>query len=256
MLPDQLTQSLSLLAEMRSSWFLATLPVIVVATDEGTTATVLHLELGADVALRAPIEPEIIVQYAKSLLRRRAALFEQSPLTEMPGASAFRVAVERNVSMRRAVAICRLDIDRLKPVVDRYGFARGSSVIEALARALQNSTSNVRPRPFAAHVGGDDFVALCQPRHVRQIANRTVVAFEIAADRLYDAEDRERGYIELLDKRQQLRRAALVTLSIGVALANQRRKCSYESLITTANEMLAIAKSQPGSYVAVARETV
>ncbi|MEU8115261.1 diguanylate cyclase [Micromonospora sp. NPDC048947] len=253
MLPAISKESYFLISRIRKSWLASSIPVIVVAGHEGSTEVVENLKMGFDVAIPAPADPNVVIEYAKSLLRRRAILVEQSPLTEMPGASVFRSVVENHVALRRAIAVCRVDIDRLKSVVDKYGFARGSAIISALAEALETSASKTRPRPFVAHVGGDDFLVLCQPRLVRAITTRVTVLFERAADKIYDPDDVHRGYVELLSRRQEMVRAALVTLSSGVVVTTQRRKISYEDLLQKANEMLVVAKSQPGSYVALTR---
>lgn len=253
MLPAISKHSYYLISRIRRSWLVSSVPVIVIAGHEGSTEIVENLKMGFDVAIPAPADPNVVVEYAKSLLRRRAILVEQSPLTEMPGASVFRSVVENHVARRRAIAICRMDIDRLKSVVDKYGFARGSAVISALAEALEMSASKTRPRPFVAHVGGDDFLVLCQPRLIQVITTRVTVLFERAADEIYDPDDLRRGYVELLSRRQEMVRAALVTLSSGIVVTTRRRRISYEDLMQKANEMLIVAKSQPGSYVALTR---
>jgi hypothetical protein len=78
--------------------------------------------------------------------------------------------------------------------------------------------------------------------------------FEKAADSLYDPADAERGFVELKDRRGNIRRAALVTLSIGVAVSDAGKRITDPlEAIATASEMKTVAKSQPGSYVAVDR---
>ena len=110
------------------------------------------------------------------------------------------------------------------------------------------------PPAFLGHVGGDDFVIVCAPSQVRPLTSRAVVDFEKAADALYDATDRERGFVELKDRRGNIRRAALVTLSIGVSLSDSGKRFTDPlEAIAVASEMKTVAKSQPGSYVAVDR---
>jgi hypothetical protein len=90
---------------------------------------------------------------------------------------------------------------------------------------------------------------------VLPLTKRTVTDFEQAADQLYDPSDAERGYIEVPDRRGNKNRAALVTLSIGVAQAtvDGRRFTDPRVVIAVASEMKKVAKSQPGSYVAIDR---
>ena len=57
------------------------------------------------------------------------------------------------------------------------------------------------------------------------------------------------------DRRGNKQRAALVTLSIGVAQssADTRRFTDPRVVVAVASEMKKVAKSQPGSYVAIDR---
>ncbi len=80
------------------------------------------------------------------------------------------------------------------------------------------------PPAFLGHIGGDDFVIICTPEQVRPLTEAAVTDFERAADTLYDPDDARRGYVELPDRRGNVRRAALVTLSIGVALSVAERR--------------------------------
>ena len=103
-------------------------------------------------------------------------------------------------------------------------------------------------------MGGDDFVVVCAPDQVRVIAERSVSEFEAEADALYDPADRARGYLQVKSRRSnELTDIGLVTVSIGVALSAQREYSDPREVIAVANEMKAVAKNQPGSFVAYDR---
>jgi diguanylate cyclase (GGDEF)-like protein len=149
-----------------------------------------------------------------------------------------------------------IDIDRFKSVNDVYGFDRGDEFITALANSLHRAVAAVSPPSvFLGHIGGDDFVFICTPEQVLPLTKRAVTDFEAAADQLYDAEDARRGYIEVPDRRGNKQRAHLVTLSIGVAesKASGRQFKDPRVVVSVASEMKKVAKSQPGSYVAIDR---
>ena len=85
---------------------------------------------------------------------------------------------------------------------------------------------------------------------------KAVVDFESAADALYDAEDAQRGYLELTDRRGNVHQVNLVTISIGVAMSTSPRKYLHPSEVSeVASEMKAVAKKHPGSWVAVDRRS-
>ncbi|MEV4343550.1 hypothetical protein AB0J83_03595 [Actinoplanes sp. NPDC049596] len=91
-----------------------------------------------------------------------------------------------------------------------------------------------------------------------KIARHSVTSFEQAADRLYDPEDLRRGYINVPDRRRNLHRAALVTLSVGAVISalEEGRIKSVAEAIHAVSEMKKVAKGQPGSYVAIDRRKV
>jgi GGDEF domain-containing protein len=137
-----------------------------------------------------------------------------------------------------------------------YGFDRGDEFITALARSLHRAVATSgKPPVFLGHIGGDDFVFICAPDQVLPLTKRAVTDFENSADALYDEADAARGYIEVPDRRGNKQRAALVTLSIGVAESKStgRRFTDPRVVVAVASEMKKVAKSQPGSYVAIDR---
>jgi hypothetical protein len=82
-----------------------------------------------------------------------------------------------------------------------------------------------------------------------------VSEFEKAADALYDPEDRDRGYVSVKSRRDGVQDVGLVTVSIGVALSDRRTYTDPREIVAHATEMKGVAKSQPGSYVAVDRRS-
>ena len=79
--------------------------------------------------------------------------------------------------------------------------------------------------------------------------------FEAAADELYDAEDRARGYLSVRSRTEGMRDVGLVTVSIGVALSRPAPYADPRELVAVASEMKSVAKSQPGSFVAFDRRS-
>jgi diguanylate cyclase (GGDEF)-like protein len=246
---------LELTRRLRADPMTSALPVIML-TAKGLTVDKVHgLSAGADDYLVKPFDTAELVARVSSTLRRNKEFREVSPLTGLPGNSRIRREISDRVRNGVDYAVGYVDIDRFKSVNDRYGFVRGDEFISALARSLHRAVVSIGlPPAFLGHVGGDDFVIVCAPEQVLPLTSRAVVDFETAADRLYDPSDAERGYVELKDRRGNIRRAALVTLSIGVSVSDaDKRFTDPLEVIAVASEMKSVAKSQPGSYVAVDR---
>ncbi|AEB44130.1 MULTISPECIES: response regulator [Micromonospora] len=246
---------LELTRRLRADPMTAVLPVIMLTAKGMTQDKVNGLSAGADDYLVKPFDTLELLARVTSTLRRNKEFREVSPLTGLPGNSRIRREIADRVRSGTDYAVGYIDIDRFKSVNDRYGFVRGDDFIAALARTLHQAVVSVAPPPaFLGHVGGDDFVFVCTPDQVLALTSRVSADFEKAADALYDPTDRERGYVELKDRRGNMRKAALVTLSIGVCVSDaDKRLTSPLEAMTIASEMKSVAKSQPGSYVAVDR---
>ncbi|MGW0435043.1 GGDEF domain-containing response regulator [Micromonospora sp. NPDC003197] len=246
---------LELTRRLRANPLTTALPVIML-TAKGMTVDKVHgLTAGADDYVIKPFDTAELIARVSSTLRRNKEFREVSPLTGLPGNSRVRREITDRVRSGVDYAVGYVDIDRFKSVNDRYGFSRGDEFIAALARSLHRAVVAVGlPPAFLGHIGGDDFVIVCAPDQVRPITERAVVDFEKAADDLYDPQDRGRGYVELQDRRGNVQRANLVTLSIGVSMSvAERRFTNPMDAIAVASEMKSLAKRQPGSYVAVDR---
>ncbi len=254
MMPNM--DGVELTRRLRAEPLTSALPVIML-TAKGLTVDKVHgLTAGADDYLVKPFDTAELVARISSTLRRNKEFREVSPLTGLPGNTRVRREIGDRVRSGVDYAVGYVDIDRFKSVNDRYGFVRGDEFISALARSLHRAVVSVGlPPAFLGHIGGDDFVIVCAPEQVRPLTERAVVDFEKTADELYDPEDARRGYIEVPDRRGNKQRAHLVTLSIGVAESKStgRRFTDPRVVVAVASEMKKVAKSQPGSYVAIDR---
>jgi diguanylate cyclase (GGDEF)-like protein len=230
------------------------LPVIMLTAKGLTVDKVVGLSAGADDYLVKPFDTLELIARVRSTLRRNQEFREVSPLTGLPGNSRILREINDRVRGGTDYAVCHIDIDRFKSVNDAYGFARGDDFITALARALHRAVVGVGlPPAFLGHIGGDDFIVICTPEQVRPLTEKAVVDFESSADDLYDPADSQRGFLELTDRRGHTQRANLVTISIGVALSTNGQYADPREVIAIASDMKHVAKTQPGSYVAVDR---
>ncbi|WP_213454312.1 response regulator [Rhizomonospora bruguierae] len=245
---------LELTRRLRADPMTSALPIIMLTAKGLTVDKVNGLTAGADDYLVKPFDTLELIARVRSTLRRNQEFREVSPLTGLPGNTRILREIGDRVRSGADYAVCYLDIDRFKTVNDAYGFMRGDEFISALASSLHRAVVSVGlPPAFLGHVGGDDFIAVCTPDQVRPLTEAAVIDFERSADDLYDPADAKRGYLELTDRRGNVQRANLVTLSVGVALSTARGFADPREVIAVSSEMKKVAKTQPGSFVAVDR---
>jgi len=208
---------------------------------------------GADDYIAKPFDPPELVARVKSTVRRRREMRETSPLTGLPG----NFAISRELEVRldedpQHFAVIHADLDNFKAYNDRYGFVRGDQAIQFLAQTLRDALDGER-NCFVGHIGGDDFVVLCDEARAEDICKRVAESFDEGVGTLYDPDDRERGYITLLDRAGDSHSYPLLSVSMGVVRSSGRRFTNQAEAAAVATEMKNYAKRRPGSTYEIDR---
>ncbi|MBX6371331.1 MAG: response regulator [Acidothermus sp.] len=231
----------------------ATLPIIMVTARTSTADRVLGLAAGADDYVTKPFDIAELIARVRSTMRRNAEARAVSPLTNLPGNIRIEDEIARRVASNHPFAVAYLDLDNFKAFNDAHGFLRGDQVILLLAMALRRAIVGAKPPPFIGHVGGDDFVLICQPHQVEELCRNAVEYFDEHVLALHDPKDVQRGFLEVVDRQGTLRRFPLVSVSVGVATSERRTFHDYREVVAVATEMKSVAKGEPGSAIAIDR---
>lgn len=111
-----------------------------------------------------------------------ASLARQDGLTALPNRLALREWFEAHFTLADgdgAIAVHYIDLDRFKPVNDRYGHQVGDALLTAVGTRL---AQNLRRADIAARLGGDEFAVLQlnlrHPSEAEQLGERLVAAIQ------------------------------------------------------------------------------
>jgi diguanylate cyclase (GGDEF)-like protein len=219
---------------------------VIMLTARGLSSDKLEgFSIGADDYIVKPFDTPELLARIRGVLRRSKEMRAQSPLTGLPGNVRIEEEIESRVRDQRSFAILYADLDNFKAFNDHYGFMRGDQVIQFTSRVLQEVALEIAgDDAFVGHVGGDDFVVVCPMERGVPIAERVVERFDAEAPALYDPEDKKRGFIEVENRRGEVQRFPMVSISIGVASTERRSFSHHAEAVAIATEMKGFTKNQ------------
>ena len=230
---------------------------VIMLTARGLSADKLEgFAIGADDYIVKPFDTPELLARIRGVLRRSRDTRTQSPLTGLPGNVRIEEEIDARIERGEPFAILYADLDNFKAFNDHYGFMRGDEVIQASARLIGEAARAASSgSAFVGHVGGDDFVVVVEPSIAASIADEVVAAFDAAAPGFYEDDDRERGYVEVTNRRGELQRFGVMTLSMGIATTERRSFQHYAEAVAVATEMKRYTKGSETSSWTMDRRT-
>ncbi len=252
---DHAEVALAASRRLKGDSYTAVVPAVIVAADDDRSFGAAFAA-GADEVVRNSLAPEEASVRLDAMLRRSDRDLVVHPSTRLPGAVEIEADVSRRLQGTALFAMCYADLDHFKEFNDRYSYYDGDRCIRILAKVLHDVVKGLcRDDGFVGHIGGDDFIFVIPLDAVPEVCSEIVSVFDTLIPYQYSEQDRRAGYFFGKDRRGQLHRVPLMTVSIGV-VTNERRKFAHAAHMSElATEMKSYAKTLPGSVYTVDRRT-
>jgi GGDEF domain-containing protein len=244
--------SLRACRRLKRDSFTAVIPAVVLGHTGDENLLESAFDAGADEVLLACMSRSDAHLRLDVMLRRADRDLYVHPSTRLPGPPGIEAEILRRMREGEHFAVCYADLDHFKEYNDRYSYSEGDRVIRILATILHDGVKGICAEDgFVGHIGGDDFIFIISASHVNEVCQEIVSVFETLVPLQYSEQDRRAGYFFGKDRRGQLHRVPLMTLSIGI-VTNERRRFTHPAQVSElATEMKSYAKTLPGSvYVA------
>lgn len=227
---------------------------VAVTTRSEDSAFAAAFDAGADEVLRDGATAHETSLRLDALLRRSDRDTFVHPSTRLPGAIEIEHEMMRRIEAKVLFAACYADLDHFKEFNDRYSYYDGDRVIRILSRILHDVVKGICGEDgFVGHIGGDDFLFIIPVAAVPDTCGTIVEVFDTLVPFQYSEQDRRAGYYFGKDRRGQLHKVPLMTLSVGV-VTNERRIFTHAGQVSElATEMKSYAKSLHGSVYSVDR---
>ncbi len=243
------------LRRLKSDSYTGVVPAVVISADDFDSFDA-GFRAGADEVVRDHQDPSEVRIRLDAMLRRSDRDLYVHPSTRLPGAVEIEADIGRRLALDVRFATCYADLDHFKEFNDRYSYYEGDRVIRILAQILHDVVKGVcHGDGFVGHIGGDDFIYIIPVNAVTEVCAEIVSIFDALIPYQYSEQDRRAGYFFGKDRRGQLHRVPLMTVSIGV-VTNERRHFTHAAQVSAlATEMKSYAKTLPGSVFSIDRRT-
>ena len=240
---------------LKADSYTGIVPCVIIVDPKGAEFRAAF-ESGADEVVRPTDSADEVTIRLGALLRRSDRDLTVHPSTRLPGAVEIEADVQRRLSAGSVFAMCYADLDHFKEFNDRYSYHEGDRVIRILAKILHDVVKGLcGEEGFVGHIGGDDFIFVTPVPQLNEVCEEIIEVFDLLVPFQYSEPDRRAGYYFGKDRRGQLHRVPLMTLSIGV-VTNERRQFAHAAQVSElAAEMKSYAKTLPGSVFTVDRRT-
>jgi GGDEF domain-containing protein len=243
-----------LVRRLKSDAFTAIVPVTTLASDHHPEQVQAWFSAGADEVISSLFSPAEQRSRLDAMLVRTERDVSVHPSTRLPGTTEIEREIRRRLESSQEFAVCYADLDHFKEFNDRYSYYDGDRVIYLLSRILHDVVKGLLgARGFVGHIGGDDFIFVIPTSEIGAVCSEILDVFDTLIPLQYNDQDRRAGYFFGKDRRGQLHRVPLMTLSIGIVTNRHRRFAHPAQVSELATEMKSYAKTLPGSVFVVDR---
>jgi len=227
-------------------------PVIMLTSSDELNDKLNSFEEGADEYITKEMEPLEIKQRIETVLKRYKKNLDSNPLTRLPGNNTILIEVQKRIDTAEKFSIGYCDLDNFKAYNDKYGFSKGDEIILFAARLIEQAVQNSGDQTgFTGHIGGDDFVYICEPQFSEPIAKIIINGMEDGIEPFYTEEDFKQGEIVSVNRRGEAERFPLVSISIAIVSNQNRKLTSMAEVSIIASEVKKAAKNKPGNSIVV-----
>jgi len=235
---------------LKSNYQTSHIPIIMVTAKSELENRLQGFEDGANDYITKPFAITELLVRVKNVLQWSQLQRQANPLTGLPGNVSIEREIERRTQVNGSFSFMYADIDNFKAFNDYYGYSRGDEAIKITADILVDIVKERgNPDDFVGHVGGDDFVVITSLDKSDLIAREITRTFDKSITRLFDHEDLERGYVEVINRKGTVDRFPLLTMTIAIVSSENGSIAHSARLSDIASELKRYGKTLEGSVV-------
>ena len=192
-------------------------PIIIASSNGDKEHRMNILGHSVEYYIKKPVDEQYLYFTIKNLVRLITINRRVSPLTGLPGNVQIHAELKKRLLNREKFAVIYIDLDNFKSYNDVYGFIQGDEIIKFTAKLiLKNVHALECDNSFVGHIGGDDFIAIITETDYDNICQNIIAEFDEQVLKYFSEEDREKGYLEVANRKGILEQFPLTAISLGV----------------------------------------
>lgn len=232
-----------LIPSLRSDSFFSTIPIIGMLDPLNDGEEKWHSSLLDDFIYFPLNYAELFCRISLALSRIKR-VFDNNPLTRLPGNTSIQRAIESAIGSD--LAVCYVDINHFKPYNDVYGFGHGDEVIRMLSRIMFNAVRD-SGGGFCGHVGGDDFVCIVPFNQSEAVCKTIIQHFDTIVLDLFEEDVKRQGFFMGHNRDGVEEPVPILSVSIGIVPMNLAKITHSAKVAEVAAELKKLAKQAKGS---------
>jgi len=244
---------IDLLACIKQDSTLQFLPVVLFHPGPEKTVIIEAYRSGVDEVITNFWDFELVTAKIEMLIARSKRDLGVNPTTKLPGPAAIEHEINMRLNNKENIAVCYVDLDNFKAYNDYHGYVYGDKIILMVSHIIRNTVHDLVDNGFVGHIGGDDYVFIIPFQKVDIVCKNIIATFDRMIPFRYSEEDREIGFIEIANRKGEIERFPIMTVSIAV-LPNHRKAFTH---VGEMSHMIAdlkkYTKTLPGSNYMIER---
>jgi GGDEF domain-containing protein len=246
-------RELDLVHAIKKNILLSIVPVILYHPDPDTNTMVAAYESGVEEFIYGEWIKKLVQVRIERVIARSRRDVAVNPSTLLPGPAMIEEEINRQINAGEQFAVCYADLDNFKAFNDYHGYVYGDRIIRMTGRILRDVVFELCREGFVGHIAGDDFIFVVPSEKAEEACQWIIKSFDAFMPYQYSEADRANGYYEAQNRRGDLERFPLLSISIAVVINHNGEFKHLGELSKMLADLKRACKARDGSNYMIER---
>jgi len=249
----EFVRELDIVQAIKQNILLSIVPVIFYHPDPNINTVVAAYESGVEEFIYGEWVDKLVRVRIDRVIERSQRDVAVNPSTLLPGPTLIEEEINRQIQLGDKFAVAYADLDNFKAFNDYNGYVYGDKIIRLTGRILRDVVFDLCREGFVGHIAGDDFICVMPSDVVEEACRWIIKSFDAFVPYRYGEVDRERGYYDSRNRRGELERFPLLSISIAVVINRNGEFQHVGELSKMLADLKAACKAKEGSNYMIER---